>query len=114
MNLSEDNNGVLDNNSVFVKKVNCPPPIYKLQKDSVKNDIPKNSFKEEQKDLALKHTEWRWRILEINNIEVIEISFKMPNKKRVFMNRHGEWKKRDIDPIYDKYVIEAYYYYSDV
>lgn len=63
-------------------------------------------------------TEWRWRILKIrmkNDTvkDVIEISYiKKDSNDRMYFNRYGKWVKRDVDPIFDKFVTEEYYAYS--
>ena len=64
-------------------------------------------------------TEWRWRILKIktkneNIKDVIEISYLKSNSNiRVYFNRYGQWVKRVIDPIFDQFVTEEYYAYSN-
>lgn len=64
------------------------------------------------------NTEWRWRFLKIKmekNIvkDVIEISYiKKGSNDRMYFNRYGQWVKRDIDLIFDQFVIEEYYAYS--
>jgi hypothetical protein len=58
--------------------------------------------------------EWRWRFLEIDKKKKVEISYlKYDSDQRVYYNYNGEWVPRTVDPIYDTYVIEQYYYYSD-
>lgn len=56
--------------------------------------------------------EWRWRFLQFNDRKVVEISYQNKNKERYYMNKYGEWVKRNISNIYDKLVIEEYYYYT--
>lgn len=84
-----------------------------LSKEEILSSIPIDSFDHEKKDLQENKTEYRWRILNIENIgnEIIEISIKYPNKNRLYLNQSGEWIEYDSQN-YDKYVVKSYYYYE--
>lgn len=86
-----------------------------LVKNDVIQSIPQNHFKEQNIDLAEIHTEWRWRIFNFphKKNDVIEISFKKPNEKRIYINNKGDWVERDIGPEIDEFVIDEFYVYSD-
>jgi hypothetical protein len=79
---------------------------------NVYKTIPKSSFKEprDNKD----NTEWRWRFLQFGPSLKVEISKKKPNENRIYLNEKNEWVTRDIDPRFDKYVSESYYYYAKI
>lgn len=101
-----------DSSSIFFKINELPKGEYIISKELLEDMIPKNHYREEKKDLQNNYIEWRWRVLKINNKEVIEISFKKPNDaKRTFMTKHCEWTMQDIDKIYDNFVISSYYSY---
>jgi len=59
------------------------------------------------------YTEWRWRIYNFNNRELIEISY-MEKGKRKFLTNNGNWIEynKSLD-IFSKYMIKEYYYYSN-
>ena len=86
-----------------------------LTKTDVIESIPKNFVKNAKKVLEEVSTEWRWRIFKFPNKknEVVEISFKKPDEKRMYINRTGEWVHREINQEFDKFVIDEYYVYSD-
>ena len=98
--------------SVFAKK-QINTSIIKLDIDLIKNTIPANASKTYDAQLARNHTETRWRILNINNKNYIEISRKKPsNSTREYVTHDMQWGIRDIGDEYDNNVIEQYYYYS--
>lgn len=72
--------------------------------DTLKKPIPnwENEYK----------TEWRWRFLDLTpEKQVLELSY-ITNGQRLYFNRYGQWVERNIDPIYDKYVKDEYYFYT--
>ena len=81
------------------------------------NTIPKDSLTEP--NLMLRHSdqylECRWRLLNINNKEYIEISLLKNYKtgEREYLNSNSIWEIKHIDPKYDIYVVKEYYYYLD-
>jgi len=98
--------------SVFMKKqYDC-----KINKNSLVKMIPTNSYKIQQFDKQDK-VEIRWRFIGIpinNEIKkMVEISRKTPNKEREYLDKDMNWSHSEVDPIFDRYVIEEYYYYSD-
>jgi hypothetical protein len=61
-------------------------------------------------------TEWRWRFLLLKgdkNRDVIEISYiKNNSDKRIYINKYGVWVERVVDPIFDQFVKQQYFYYT--
>lgn len=97
--VTSDNN--ISGKITYTNIIETIPP----QKTTTKNENWKNEGK----------TEWRWRFLEFGKKKfVVEISFmKHDSDKRKFFNKYGEWVERDLDPVYDQYVVEEYFYYTD-
>lgn len=96
---------------MFLKKKKSAKKI--LSKDEILSSIPNNSLKSEDKNLQMIKTECRWRIMKFDNIEneIIEISIKKPNEKRLFVNQNNEWIEHEENNNYDKFVIESFFYY---
>jgi hypothetical protein len=84
-----------------------------LSKSEIFASIPKDAKNEEDIDLSKIKNELRWRIFKIPNVEneIIEMSQKLPNKERLYMNQKGDWILYNDDGKYDKYIINKYYYY---
>lgn len=106
--------------SIFLKRTELDESGEKidsipLTKCDVISSIPKNFVKKEDTELSKNNTEWRWRIFKFPNKknEVVEISFKKPNEKRMYINRTGEWVNRDINSEFNKFVVDEYYVYSN-
>ena len=95
----------------FVKK----EKKYVFSKEKVISTIPKDATKNENPKLVKTHTELRWRIFKIPNKEneIIEISYKKPNEKRMYMNKNCEYVKYEENDEFDKYVVNMYYFYED-
>jgi hypothetical protein len=87
-----------------------PKEEHKFKYLSIKNAIPQPNFKEPQLD-KLSYTEWRWRFLNINNKQLVEISFKEPDKPRKYIDKYGRWAALELEN-YDQYVVEQYYAYT--
>jgi|688.fasta_scaffold446246_2 hypothetical protein len=92
----------------------------KITYTSIFNSIPENKVNKQIENWKNKYkTEWRWRFLKIKLPEnkerfVAEISYTLYNSdKRLYINKYGNWIERHVDPIYDKYVVEEYYVYSN-
>jgi hypothetical protein len=104
--------------SIFLKKSETESEkidSIPLTKCDVIESIPKNFIKCSDHVLANVNTEWRWRIFKFPNKknEVVEISFKKPREKRMYINRLGEWVCIEINKEFDKFVIDEYYVYSN-
>ena len=56
--------------------------------------------------------EYRWRFIYYNGSKSVEIS-RTINNKIEYIDKNGEWVHRIIDPKFDKFVKESYYYYID-
>jgi hypothetical protein len=104
-----------EKNSVFLKQSEIPSIEHKLSHNLLLESIPPDTFPEEQVDLVGNKIEWRWRFLDIYGKKLVEISY-LPLKgcgDRKYIDRFGKWVDRNIDPIYDRYVVKKHYYYSD-
>lgn len=105
-------------NSIFIsqKEINKINDISgKITYTNVLETIPDDSYEERLNDWRKKYKmEWRWRFLEFPNgrltAEISALAF--DEDQRLYFNRHGQWVKRVVDPIYDSYVKKEYYYYS--
>ena len=87
-----------------------------LSKKEIIDSIPKPNFKKRNEDKSKTNIEWRWRFFNIPNKknELVEISYKHPEKKRKYINQSGEWVEREISLDFDKYVTNEYYHYTDM
>ena len=109
-------------NNIFAKKSERKVCYDKVDIEAVKETIPKNNYKEPQHLLVDHMVESRWRFLHIPvTVEgkqpfikkMVEISKKTPSEKRVYLNKNMNWIETDIDPIYDNFVVEQYYVYTN-
>lgn len=99
--------------SIFLKRSELPKDEHKLCRDSVHSSIPENSLSSPDLEMGKIKTEWRWRFLKLHNKEIVEISYKKSlDTKRTFMNKFGDWVQRDVDKMYDTYVIKELYDYT--
>jgi hypothetical protein len=86
-----------------------------ISKDEILRSIPKNALKKSDNNLSQTKTEWRWRIFKFPNkkSDVIEISFKKPSDKRMYINGNGTWVYREIDTQLDQFVVDEFYTYNE-
>lgn len=102
-----------ESSSIFLKLSELPKNEYKISKENLDEFIPTNATTTQDIEQSKISTEWRWRFLTINNKNIIEISQKDPiTNIRLYLNKYGEWKEKDISEIYDKYVTKILYSYS--
>lgn len=95
---------------IFVKKT---PDIYQLAMSNIKDMIPENHFNKPQKNCE-HMVESRWRIIDIpKHGKLIEISQKKPNEPRKYLNNKLTWVVDNVDPIFDNYVVQEYYVYTE-
>lgn len=102
--------------SIFIKKKENDDITYTtILKEDVLENIPKGATNKKDKDLELTSTEYRWRMIRLPNSEkeFIEISYKQPNQKRLFMNHGQKWIEYEKDSQFDQYVIKEYYFYVE-
>ena len=87
---------------------------FALSREEVAKSIPRDATKQPNKELSLTKTEWRWRIFKIPNIknEFVEISKKIPNEDRLYLNKSEEWTTCIVDKAFDNFVAHSYYYYT--
>ena len=112
----------MDPNSIFItqSEINKMNGTYgKITYTNILDTIPENSVEFPLKEWKHKHkTEWRWRFLKLPDDRlIVEISYVTTDidnnfKNRVYFNKKGNWVHREVDPIYDNYVVKQYYYYS--
>src|SRR5438128_49356 len=85
-----------------------------LSYEDILKAIPKNAKKEVDLELQKSHIEWRWRFFNINNRKVVEISKKLPNQSRIYIDNNGNWLndfEYDPDANLDKYLTDQVYAY---
>jgi hypothetical protein len=105
----------MSTNSVFMKK---PAQANKMSYEEILKTIPPNSFGKPQSDKNNK-IEIRWRFLNIPSSspnkykKIVEISKRHPNSSRKYLNKDNMWTDTVVDPYFDQFVVEQYYYYSD-
>jgi hypothetical protein len=102
--------------SVFIKKtesIKTEENILRISKTEILESIPKNFVKKENKTLQQNKTEWRWRLLNVHDREVIEMSYMKPNENRMYINKHGNWTESNVPKDFDKYVTDQWYAYMD-
>jgi hypothetical protein len=104
-------------NNIFVKKEKKINNITKktFPKDELMASIPNNAKSEPDQELEKSHIEIRWRIFKFPNIqnEIIEMSQKIPNQERLYMNKNGKWVNFNDDGKYDQFITEKYYHYQE-
>jgi hypothetical protein len=107
----------MDENNIFVPHyVNLEDDISgKITYTSIIESIPNTNVSEPLDNWRDKYNiEWRWRFIEVNDRLVGEISYlTSDSNERMYFNRYGKWVHRKISSVYDKYVKEKYYYYTN-
>lgn len=99
--------------SIFIKKSEIKEPtITCVDKNFILESIPDCRLSEENLELKDKAIEWRWRFLQINGKEHIEVSFKEPGQPRKYINKQGKWVEMNIDPVFDRCVSKQYFVYA--
>jgi hypothetical protein len=91
-----------------------PKQKFKFDKENLKNSIPVNALKKPDDNMCKTYVEWRWRIFDINSKEYVEISYKKPNDKKMFINKYSEWTDKIPDEEFDKCVTIEYYSYTEL
>lgn len=87
-----------------------------LTKTGVLETIPDRNIKYDPEWRKKKLCQWKWRFLTINQKLVVEISYKKwnSNKSYYYIKNENKWLTRIIDPVYDQFVTEIYYYYTEM
>jgi hypothetical protein len=115
---------------IFVKKCDIPISYNKVKTDIVKETIPPGSYAVEQPLLANHMVEMRWRFLHIpvehlnmtptkNNKgdktvqKIVEMSRKKPDSPREYLNKQMKWVISEVDSLFDQYVTEQYFFYTE-
>lgn len=89
-----------------------------LSYDQVKQSIPDDAQTTPLTNwVFLNKIEWRWRFMVLPDKpdhRIVEISKMTPfSINREFVKPNGEWVFRKISGVYDDYVTEQYFYYTD-
>jgi hypothetical protein len=104
--------------NIFVKKEKKNNNSIKktFLKEEIMSSIPENAKNEPEQELEKTHIEIRWRIFKFPNMEneIIEMSQKVPDKERLYMNKNGKWVIFNDEGKYDQYIIEKYYHYQEI
>lgn len=100
--------------NIFIKLSDMPKQKFKFDKENLKNSIPINALDKPNNDMNKTYIEWRWRIFDINGKEYVEISYKKPNDKRMFINKYSEWTDKTPDEDFDCYITKQYYSYTEL
>ena len=99
-----------EQNNIFMKhKV--------LTYEEIKQSIPKEaSTKPKQDWVDLGMMEWRWRFLTLPmDRKVVEISrISSFSSHREYVKENGRWVNRKVPSVFDDYVTEEYYYYTNL
>lgn len=108
-----------EKDNIFMTEANGDDIAGKITYTNIYRSIPDNRVDTPIPDWKKTHkTEWRWRFLKLfieNNTtkDVVEISYiKNDSNDRMYFNRHGQWVKRFIDPIFDQFVSKEYFAYT--
>ena len=103
----------MSDTDIFIKKTEIIKENIKFSKNEIIKSIPHNHLKKENLELQKIKIEWRWRIYKIPNHknDIVEISFKKPNEKRQYINKHGNWVEYDLTDDLNKYIIDEFYVY---
>ena len=96
-------------NNIFISSDKTNKEIV-LTYTNVIDTIPKNHYKKPQVNTN-NLTEWRWRILLLQDKRSVEISYMYQNT-RMYLNNYGRWVQKTVPPEFDDFVIEEYYYYT--
>lgn len=101
-----------DTSSIFIKHKDIPREPICLDTNDILKTIPGEYLSEPDPTKSHK-TEYRWRFLEIDNKEFVEISIKKPNStERKYADKYGNWStKHCVSPKFDMYVTKQFFYY---
>ena len=96
--------------NIFVK---CDQLNYQQVKESIPTDSQTTPLKNWN---ILNKMEWRWRFMDLpNERHIVEISRMTPfSINREYVKSNGEWVFRNISCVYDDYVTEQYYFYTNI
>jgi len=102
-----------EDNEVFMSQTDVAS---KITKTEIIENIPKNASKQPLNNWKRNYvTEWRWRFIKANGRHIVEISqTNAATGKRTYFNKHGNWIEEHIDASVDKFVVDQYYYYTNV
>lgn len=85
-----------------------------VTKTTILEMIPDRTVKYDKDWRKKKLTQWKWRFLTINQKPIVEISYKRwySNSSKYYIISNNKWLTRIVDPIYDQFVTDVYYYYT--
>jgi ABC-type proline/glycine betaine transport system permease subunit len=101
--------------NIFITRSECEKNIV-LSKFEVMRTIPTVALLKHDVIAMSTSKELRWRIFKLphKENEIIEISHKLPNEPRMFMNKSGKWVNREISNEYNQFLRKEYYVYEDL
>src|SRR5207253_9643727 len=112
--------------NIFAKKSERKVCYDKVDIETVRETIPTGSYTDQQILLIDHMIESRWRFLHIpvkyedndnkQKIKIkkmVEISKKVPGQDRLYLSKNMDWTKTNIDPLFDNFVVEQYFYYTE-
>lgn len=101
--------------NIFMTKSDCEKQLI-LSKYEVMQTIPSIAVFKKDEHASELCKELRWRIFKFpeRENEIVEISYKLPNEPRMFMNKYGKWVNRDIGDEYNQFLVKEYYVYENV
>lgn len=104
----------MNTNSIFISHTDNTDQETKITYTNIMEIIPPNSLNKPLVNWQTMYkTEWRWRFLKFSDKKVVEISYTTNTfNKRIYYNKFGQWVERNEESMFDKYVIEQYYYYT--
>jgi len=100
--------------SIFVKNIesNETEKSEAFNYSDLLSIIPEGHFDTAQPELKKVHTEWRWRLLNIDGKRYLETSYEKVGSQRLYLNKNEKYIERIVDTKYDKFVTKSFYYYS--
>jgi hypothetical protein len=101
--------------NIFITRSECEKNIV-LSKFEVMQTIPTVALPHQDTNALKTCKELRWRIFKLphKENEIIEISYKLPNEPRMFMNKSGKWVNREIGDEYNQFLVKEYYVYEEL
>lgn len=81
-----------------------------LNYNDIVSNIPKSASTQKRDHADC--IEWRWRFFDIAGRKMIEISYTVPDGRRIYTDYTGQIIQYDLDPKWDAYVTQTLYAYA--